>query len=581
MTKNEYIASIMLEAVELLKEDTQYSKTRKYQNDPKKSELYYKGKEAVKNKPKWEDTNDKYEWGGAPPISKKKYDTIKKGIAYLKKYANSDDPKDKKKYDVARKALTHSVGLKRGQDDAIIAVSHDKNNNKYYSRGVSYDKGSHGKEVELDQSKKYYHSSPSKFSELKGTRHSKSDDFDYSDDDFSTHSARFYSTKRMYVTDKPNNMYGDKCYELKNVPKKGYKVDRFGNGAYMIESDKPIPVKPHKAIKEAIDLLYDKAILCEDADEAEGYVQKAEELQKAIDDIPEETPVKQDDYETSAVGGDDEKPDLEEIKDLCDGDEEVVKLLTDDEDKSVTVDSDGDALNEGALGKVLASIVGTITLCGLYYKMKTFIIKNKNNKKMTSLYDHYKFNRYSRMIDDLVDIIDKVKFISYKKSVKDVLNRNYNIIQKAYDQVNKIDKELFSIKNQDEFLNKIQTFRSKYSNIYKSTVDALNKSNEVLKSDDEYLEDDSIKPILKKYLNEFSKCRNITTDYDDFWEGSDMLYELARDDENEELFNSLCNKMYTTITQFNDDGFVGNINGSVEPLKYIKIQLKGNKRNEG
>ena len=100
------------------------------------------------------------------------------------------------------------------------------------------------------------------------------------------------------------------------------------------------------ALQEAIDLLYDKAILCEDAAEAEGYVQKAEELQKAIEDIPEETPVKQDEYETSVVGGDDEKPDLDEIKDLCDNDPEVVKLLTDDEDKSVTVDSDGETNTE-------------------------------------------------------------------------------------------------------------------------------------------------------------------------------------------------------------------------------------------
>ena len=179
---------------------------------------------------------------------------------------------------------------------------------------------------------------------------------------------------------------------------------------------------------------------------------------------------------------------------------EAADLLKSDTDNEID-----NTLNEGVLGKGLLSIVGTITLFVLYYKMKNAIIKNNRNKKMTSLYDHYKFNRYSRMINDLVDIIDKAKFISYKKSVKDVLNRNYDIIQKAYDQVNKMDKELFSIKNQDEFLNKIQTFRSRYSNIYKSTVDALNKSNEILKSDDEYLEDDSIKPILKKYLNEFSK----------------------------------------------------------------------------
>lgn len=92
-----------------------------------------------------------------------------------------------------------------------------------------------------------------------------------------------------------------------------------------------------KALKEAVDLLYERAILCEDAEEASAYVEKAEELQKAIEDIPEETPVKQDEYNTSVVGGDDEKPELEEIKDLCDNDPEVMKLLTDDEDKSVTV----------------------------------------------------------------------------------------------------------------------------------------------------------------------------------------------------------------------------------------------------
>ena len=92
-----------------------------------------------------------------------------------------------------------------------------------------------------------------------------------------------------------------------------------------------------KALKEAVDLLYERAVLCEDAEEASAYVEKAEELQKAIEDIPEETPVKQDEYNTSVVGGDDEKPELEEIKDLCDNDPEVIKLLTDDEDKSVTV----------------------------------------------------------------------------------------------------------------------------------------------------------------------------------------------------------------------------------------------------
>lgn len=108
-----------------------------------------------------------------------------------------------------------------------------------------------------------------------------------------------------------------------------------------------MPNPARQALQEAIDLLYDKAVLCEDSEEASAYVEKAEELQKAIEDIPEEVPVKQDEYETSVVGGDDQKPELEEIKDLCDNDPEVVKLLTDDEDKSVTVDATS---NESALG---------------------------------------------------------------------------------------------------------------------------------------------------------------------------------------------------------------------------------------
>lgn len=64
-----------------------------------------------------------------------------------------------------------------------------------------------------------------------------------------------------------------------------------------------------------------------------------------FEDVPEERPVEMDDYITSVNGGDDEDPDLDEIEDLCDGDKEVMALLTDDEDKSVTVD----ATNESAL----------------------------------------------------------------------------------------------------------------------------------------------------------------------------------------------------------------------------------------
>ena len=116
-----------------------------------------------------------------------------------------------------------------------------------------------------------------------------------------------------------------------------FKKDFAGKRGSELQQRMSKRFEKQKALKEAVDLLYERAVLCEDAEEASAYVEKAEELQKAIEDIPEETPVKQDEYNTSVVGGDDEKPELEEIKDLCDNDPEVIKLLTDDEDKSVTV----------------------------------------------------------------------------------------------------------------------------------------------------------------------------------------------------------------------------------------------------
>lgn len=91
-------------------------------------------------------------------------------------------------------------------------------------------------------------------------------------------------------------------------------------------------------ITETIDRLYEKAALCESADEAEVYVQKAEELQKAIDDIPEEAPVVDDEYPEEVVGGPGEDIDQEEIKDLIGDDEEALKLLNVDT-QSVTIDA--------------------------------------------------------------------------------------------------------------------------------------------------------------------------------------------------------------------------------------------------
>ena len=149
----------------------------------------------------------------------------------------------------------------------------------------------------------------------------------------------------------PNKEWSAKASKLGNYDTghSGYEyADAYHKNDGVRKNKKKLHDRINKraSLQEAIDLFYDKALLCEDADEAEGYIQKAEELQKAIEDIPEETPVKQDDYITDVVGGDDEKPDLEEIKDLCDNDPDVIKLLTDDEDKSVTVDSDGETNTE-------------------------------------------------------------------------------------------------------------------------------------------------------------------------------------------------------------------------------------------
>ena len=91
-------------------------------------------------------------------------------------------------------------------------------------------------------------------------------------------------------------------------------------------------------VTEAIDRLYEKAALCESAGDAEVYVQKAEELQKAIEDIAEEAPVVDDEYPEEVSGGPGEKIDQEEIKELVGGDAEALKLLNID-NQSVIIDA--------------------------------------------------------------------------------------------------------------------------------------------------------------------------------------------------------------------------------------------------
>ena len=93
-----------------------------------------------------------------------------------------------------------------------------------------------------------------------------------------------------------------------------------------------------EAITEAIDCLLNLASLCESVEEADGYIQKAEELQKEIEDIPEEKPVENDEYPEETYGGEGKQEDhLEAIKDLIDGDSKAMELLTKDPD-TLTID---------------------------------------------------------------------------------------------------------------------------------------------------------------------------------------------------------------------------------------------------
>ena len=78
-------------------------------------------------------------------------------------------------------------------------------------------------------------------------------------------------------------------------------------------------------------------LLREDADYVDG-IEGGEGTQKDIDDIPEEKPETTGEYPADDItGGEGEKPDQEEIKDLLDGDAEAIAILNDDEGgKTVT-----------------------------------------------------------------------------------------------------------------------------------------------------------------------------------------------------------------------------------------------------
>lgn len=95
------------------------------------------------------------------------------------------------------------------------------------------------------------------------------------------------------------------------------------------------------ALDFASNALFEAASLCENAESAAVCIDNAEEMQHAIEDIAEETPQEDDDYNPDVNGGyenEDEYSDDDAVMDLIDDDEEVYDNILTDDEGSETVD---------------------------------------------------------------------------------------------------------------------------------------------------------------------------------------------------------------------------------------------------
>ena len=138
-----------------------------------------------------------------------------------------------------------------------------------------------------------------------------------------------------------------------------YKNELYGTVAKMYTEflssyNKLVPVKPKNTVEvtnesvglnkdaaytyaslliEAANVLKSAGIISEDANSTTDLT-----AQKAIDDIPEETPVENKEYPEDTSGGPGKKEDcLEDTKDLVDGDSKAIDLLTkNDQSKTIT-----------------------------------------------------------------------------------------------------------------------------------------------------------------------------------------------------------------------------------------------------
>ena len=96
-----------------------------------------------------------------------------------------------------------------------------------------------------------------------------------------------------------------------------------------------------ESLQEAMSIILEAAINTDDEQMASDLTEKARELQESIDNISEEKPEVDDDYDASVNGSDDDnsKPSLEDTKDLLDDDKNAIELLTNNESTELIDDS--------------------------------------------------------------------------------------------------------------------------------------------------------------------------------------------------------------------------------------------------
>ena len=238
------------------------------------------------------------------------------------------------------------------------------------------------------------------------------------------------------------------------------------------------------------------------------------------------------------------------------------------------LDESSDVLTEGIMGKIGLAFVGLITFSVIYTKICDSIDYNKKKKSLNDI------NTYKHHIDRLIGELDKVKFVSYNPSVKNVMKKNLQVLKQSEQKLKSLDNKLFNCKTDKDFRKIEKSLTEQYKNLYNDTKNKIKENNNQISKDAKYEVDLSIIDCLKEYLNYINNAYYRNLDGDDFWEGIKFLYDIYINhdhiwlNEHEHEVNSLYNDAYKCLTTFPEYSITA-INGFTEVFKYIKIQFKG------